>query len=829
MAVETIVEAFHRVADEHGGLIAIEYGNEKVSYRQLAQKVARATAAFGVLDNEIVGVSMLRSPDLVVALFGLWQCGKVPLVLDPEWPDSRIESICRHAGTSILVTELPSESGGESLSSYPHIESPAYLIYTSGTSGKPKGVLVAHRGLVPMLETQIREFKLKPGDRSYWMNGVAFDASISDIGTALLSGATLVMDRSIVLSNLLEVLDQRKITYIDLPPALLPILDVGAIPDCLETVVIGGMIAKPEAIRQWAKRVRVINVYGPTEATICTSLTICDENWELPFIGQPIDGITYHVDTESDELLIEGAGVAVGYHNDPELTAERFQNGVYRSGDRVRKHESGNYEFLGRIDRQMKIHGKLVCPEEIEQALLAHSHVEQCVVYQGRCGALSVELKGEADSVELQEYLSQRLPSWMIPKNWSYVERLQLSHAGKPKARNKTAALLDELCGTRDLRALDSLAIIEFIIEAKKRGYRITPEMIAESPGIVELAAALDAPVEPSSSLSTEYLLDRINTLEIPDRSFFQRSSEPSHFLVTGASGFLGSLLTYQLSLLLPKTRITCLIRAGGQQRFHSNLEKHGVVIAEGRVEFIEGDICDPLQIPNSIDAILHSAADTSLAKTFDQLYSSNVLGTRNMLELAVERRAAFHYVSTLSVFVDALPLPELCLETDALNLTQQVFGGYAQSKWLAEKLVNRYRELIPISIYRPGLLTPNSNTGFHPPNDWFAAFASSYCGSLGSSETCDDTPVDFAARVVAELVVANRAGNFHVTTGQRLTAAMIKDRYGSLGVAEGGSFDPCEIASDEGAGNSPFRLFKASKTRFSTKHTDSILDGSIY
>ena len=291
----------------------------------------------------------------------------------------------------------------------------AYVIYTSGTTGQPKGVAVEQRGLPALLHSQIEAFQLSAESRVLWMLSPAFDASISDVGTTLLSGAALHIEapdgalttRSLTPAAVLETLHRRGITHADLPPALVAQLDADEAPQSLKTIVIGGEPCPPAAVRSWARRCRVVNVYGPTEATVCTSLCVCDpERWERPLIGRPIDGVRYMIDAPvadrddpgaTGELMISGPCLARGYVNQPDLTAARFvtMNGArwFRTGDRVRRDADVELVFLGRMDRQLKIRGYRIEPEEIEAAIRAMPTVGQCAVVARQ---VSLSLTGRA-------------------------------------------------------------------------------------------------------------------------------------------------------------------------------------------------------------------------------------------------------------------------------------------------------------------------------------------------------------------------------------------------------------------------------------------------
>ncbi|MEO0415946.1 MAG: AMP-binding protein, partial [Verrucomicrobiota bacterium] len=421
---ETFVEAFQKSVLRNGSLAAVETSaGLALSYAQLDFLANEKAASF---ESGIIEICEPRSVEFLVSLLAVWKAGKTALILDPEWPTSRLDRIRQHAGDDLSKEESDA----------------AYLIYTSGTTGLPKGVLVSHRGLVSMLKTQIEAFRLLPQKRVYWMNGVAFDASISDIGTALLSGATIVIDAEMDHTRLIERWKTHQVTHVDVPPAMLPLLDPEAIPPCLESVAIGGMVAKPESVRRWAEKVHLVNVYGPTEATICTSYSICDSQWDSPLIGRPIPGIVYRIDPINSELIIEGDGVALGYHRDASLTAERFDGRRYRTGDRVRKLDDGQYVFLGRIDRQVKVHGKLVCPEEIERALLSHPSVDHCEVSLGQGRHLVADVVSRVDQLILKRFVEDQLPHWMVPSEWRFQNQVKLGSSGKPEGLTKTESLL---------------------------------------------------------------------------------------------------------------------------------------------------------------------------------------------------------------------------------------------------------------------------------------------------------------------------------------------------------------------------------------------------
>ena len=188
-----------------------------------------------------------------------------------------------------------------------------------------------------MLEQQIKAIGLSSDSKSLFLLSPSFDASVSDFGTALLAGAALCIESDLeqrgrlnaLPEKILQVIAERGISYVDLPPSLLAMINPDECPSCLQTILIGGEVADAEMVRQWSDRVRLVNVYGPTEATVCTSFSICNTNWDRPLIGMPLDGVVYEIDVskhrqkvnasdqglqvERGELLIGGLCLATGY------------------------------------------------------------------------------------------------------------------------------------------------------------------------------------------------------------------------------------------------------------------------------------------------------------------------------------------------------------------------------------------------------------------------------------------------------------------------------------------------------------------------------------
>ncbi len=788
----------------------VEAGRPALSYRALIDRVASLAHrlhAAGAGPEDVIAIAMDKSPEWVVAILATWWCGAAWTPLDPSLPRARRQAMIDAADVRLAVTAprlgrpealpacVPLSLDEPTTTPAPMHAGPpdalAYVIFTSGSTGAPKGVCVTHAGLVPMLEAQIATFELGPGSRSLWVLSPAFDASVSDVGTALLAGATLHIDRSTTPERLLRVLEQHRITHVDLPPALLSRLAPEDAPPCLRTMIIGGEPCSVDAVRRWAGRVRLVNVYGPTEATVCTSMGVCDaETWDRPLLGLPLPGVRYEV--VDGELWIGGAQLARGYLRAPELEAARFveRRGqrMYRTGDRVRRTAGGELAYLGRADRQVKVGGVLVAPEEVEAKLLGHLRVTRAAVVKrslGRREALVafVDSAGVAPS-ELREHLRESLPASMVPRRIEQLSPLPTTPSGKPDlealralplaahvplggppATPKERALarlfadalgLDAVGRDDDFFALggDSLGLVEVIAGAAARRLALGPELIRQHPTIRELATALDrgatSTMEVASLRSAARPGPTLDSLIEAARSRPLPDFPARHIVLTGATGLLGSRLLASLRGS-SDARITCLVRDParlevlGAELVVSDLSRARLGVSDATWERL-----------SQADAILHCAAAVSLTASYADLEATNVRGTKELLRLACEGRPkSLHLASTLSVFVSTDRDEGVSLEDDDLSQTSQVYGGYAQSKFAAELCVRHAAGALPISIYRLGLLTGGVSTSRH---DWLAllvrglARVGAFPAEVDPELAFDVTPVEHAARSMVQL-----------------------------------------------------------------------------
>ncbi|MCU0685643.1 MAG: amino acid adenylation domain-containing protein [Polyangiaceae bacterium] len=549
----TFFEAWRPLVERGGGRPALEAPDARLTRAELwawAGAVGEGLARAGVGPGALVGLSLEKSAAYVAALLGAWWAGAAFVPLAPSLPAARRRSMLEQAAPAMLLDAAWVASVRPRGAANPRpidAEAPAYVMFTSGSGGAPKGVVVAHRGLVNVIAQQIEAFALGEDDRSLFVLSTSFDASLSDVGTALLAGATLVVAPEGETRDgpaLFDAIARYAITYVDLPPAFLRALDASRCPPGLRCVVIGGEPCPPEVVRRWARRVRVVNVYGPTEATICSSLCVCDpERWARPLVGRPLAGIEYRVLDQaarpvavgaSGELYIGGVGLALGYWHRPELTAERFVllegQRFYRTGDRVLVHADGELEFAGRFDRQVKVGGVRIELEEVEAELTRLPGVgEAAVVARPEGGLVAFVVRAGLEPpfgpAWLRARLRERLPLAAVPRGWVFLEALPRGTSGKidlvalaesvalgpdpygprPGHGAKLASLWARTLGawpTPDDRFLDaggdSLAALQLVALAESMHLPLSVEGLFGNPRFADL---VEAPARPSSAV----------------------------------------------------------------------------------------------------------------------------------------------------------------------------------------------------------------------------------------------------------------------------------------------------------------------------------------
>ncbi|MFN0223043.1 amino acid adenylation domain-containing protein, partial [Paenibacillus sp. KR2-11] len=477
---QTIHGLFEEQASRRPEAVAVVCEGRQLTYAELngrANRLARTLRDLGVQPDSIVGLMTERSVDMVVGLLAVLKAGGAYVPIDPGYPEDRIRYMLEDSGAKVLLTQRHLEDratfGGvlaaldeeriysaddSNLEPAAGQDNLAYVIYTSGTTGQPKGVMVEHRGLVS-LKIMFRDtLGITEQDRIVQFASFSFDASCWEIYKALFFGAALYIPSSET------ILDYRKfenfmaengITAAILPPTYAAYLHPDSMPG-FRTLVTGGSAASPEFVQQWKERVSYFNAYGPTEASIVTSVWAAPSVGAVPKtvpIGRPIANHRLYVLDGSlnvlpvgvpGELCIGGVGVGRGYLNRPELTSEKFVEDpylaggrMYRTGDLVRWLPDGTIEYMGRIDHQVKIRGYRIELGEVEAQLAKADGVLEAAVtaiddeagQKQLCAYFTAER--ELSAAELRSAMSAELPGYMIPSHFVQLERMPLTPNGK--------------------------------------------------------------------------------------------------------------------------------------------------------------------------------------------------------------------------------------------------------------------------------------------------------------------------------------------------------------------------------------------------------------
>ncbi|MFF5483204.1 amino acid adenylation domain-containing protein [Streptomyces sp. NPDC012935] len=476
----TVAEQFARQAAATPNAPAVICAEESLTYRELdarAERLAAELVRRGVRRGSVVAVALRRSPGMVVALLAVLRAGGAYLPVDPAYPADRISYMLDDSGAQLAVTDATTASAlsvanvetlrydtlsgaiPEPLGHGPGtVDDLAYIIYTSGSTGRPKGVEVTHRGVASLVTAHVQRMGITAGSRMLQLASPSFDVSLCELFTALLSGASVVLaepERLAPGTPLAETIDEHGVTHAMMTPSMLATLPHDALTG-LECLVVGGETTSAELITQWSADRRMLNVYGPTEATVCATMgePLTGDGGTLT-IGRPIENTRAHVldaalrpvpPGVAGDLYLAGEGLARGYAGRPGMTADRFVASpfgrpgerMYRTGDLAAWTKDGELVFRGRADDQVKIRGFRVEPGEVEAALRGHPAVAQAVVVVDDRRLAAYVVPGPvvpgphgADPAELREYLRERLPEHMMPAVIMPIEAVPLTSSRK--------------------------------------------------------------------------------------------------------------------------------------------------------------------------------------------------------------------------------------------------------------------------------------------------------------------------------------------------------------------------------------------------------------
>lgn len=463
---------------------ALSFKNQNYTYRELdslSNRLARCLRdEYKVAKGDFIGVELERDASVIISILGIMKAGAVYIPIDAAYPESRKSYIYEDTKIKLLITDQSAiniqDNYNGVLFDFVNDFKPfnyneeledvnltpndlAYIIYTSGSTGNPKGVMIEHKGIVNTIFAQIDLFDITANDNGLQFASFSFDASISEIFTALLSGACLcVIDKEHREDpKMLEAyIADKEIDIATIPPSYMNLMDVKIL-GRLKTLITAGEPPVYSKVKEYLNLSNYYNAYGPTETSICSAMYGLLKGDELPLgnipIGKPIaNTYTLILDKEHKivptgiigEICVGGTGLAKGYLNRPELTSEKFiehpynkSERLYKTGDLGKWLLDGNIEFLGRKDDQVKISGYRIEPGEVEQALMSHNQINEAVVvvdinefniksliaYIVTTDLLSLE--------QIRTFLKTIIPHYSIPSEFIVLKQLPITINGK--------------------------------------------------------------------------------------------------------------------------------------------------------------------------------------------------------------------------------------------------------------------------------------------------------------------------------------------------------------------------------------------------------------
>jgi len=479
-----IHQLFEAQVERTPDTVAVIFEDAQLTYRQLnqlANQLAHHLQQLGVGPEVLVGLCIERSLEMVVGILGILKAGGAYVPLDPAHPQDRLVFMLQDAQVSVLLTQQGlaerllqhtvnvfyldtgwegiAQECDQNLTSRATSENLAYVIYTSGSTGRPKGVAIAHRSTVAFIHWALGVFTPEELAGVLASTSICFDLSVFELFVPLCGGGTVILAENVL--HLPHLATSKQVTLINtVPSAMAELMCSGSLPASVRTVNLAGEPLHNTLVQQLYQQDtvrRVFNLYGPTEVTTYSIYTLVEKEEREPSIGRPIaNSQVYILDSHLQpipigvvgELYLGGDGLARGYLDRPGLTAERFipnpfsrrpSARLYKSGDLARYQLSGNIEFLGRIDHQVKIRGVRIELGEIEMTLIQHPEVSETVVVawedtlgDKRLVAYVMPVQGRRPAIEdLRSFLKEKLPESMVPSSFVLLDTLPLTPNGK--------------------------------------------------------------------------------------------------------------------------------------------------------------------------------------------------------------------------------------------------------------------------------------------------------------------------------------------------------------------------------------------------------------
>jgi len=476
-APQPIHRIFQQRSASNPGDIAVVAGDKELSYGELDVITDRLSTAIRkrlrIDKDDRIGFLTRRNEDIVIAILAILKSGAAYVPIDPEWPAERRNRVMVDSGIKCLLTDdmyyagldqadvpdvlnmstLEEGSGIVSAAAHATMTDLAYVVYTSGSAGKPKGIMIEHHTLSHYVRQFIDYFRITEKDVFVQQASVAFDTLVEEIFPALCTGGKIVIAKhgGKDTEALLEDIDKHKATILTTTPLVLKELNErsDARTCSLRTIISGGDVLSPACVDRLIHAAAVYNTYGPSETTVCASYKKIEDVSQAALIGRPIDGYRIYILDENMQLLPWGkagqlyiaGGCARGYIGEQELTRQKFTENpfeanslLYKTGDLGRWTEDGDLEFIGRNDNQVKVRGHRVEMEEVEKVIMGYTGISMAVVHQEQQDGYLTAFLLRSDHVlktKLHSYLVEKLPHYMIPYNYIMVDEIPRTSSGK--------------------------------------------------------------------------------------------------------------------------------------------------------------------------------------------------------------------------------------------------------------------------------------------------------------------------------------------------------------------------------------------------------------
>jgi len=809
-------QLFEEQARKNPGSVAVVYGDTSITYGELnvrANQLAGQLREKGVRADDIVGIMVDRSIEMIIGILAINKAGGAYLPLDPVYPQDRIIYMLEDAEARILLSRASLgekiremnfqgtvidifdddlyTGDGSDLAPINGPENLIYVIYTSGSTGKPKGVMLEHGNVVNFITGMCEDIDFSPAKTIVCLTTISFDIFVLETHLALARGMKIVMASEVEQNDpehLKNLIIRNGVNMLQSTPSRLRLLmeSAGFIESLsgLSEILVGGEPFPEDllAILRKSMKGRIINVYGPTETTVWSTLKDLTDEARIT-IGKPIANTQVYIVDRFDniqprgvmgELCIGGDGLARGYHNRPELTAEKFCSNpfaegkkMYRTGDLALWLSDGNLICHGRVDHQVKIRGNRIELGEIETRIRNYEDIDDVAVIDrdDRLGnkylAAYYVSHNEILPAEFREFLKKDLPAYMIPSRFMRMDSLPLTPNGKvdrkalpepddirltaeneyvaPEGDVETALALawSEVLGLERVGATDnffdlgghSLLIMKVIARLQFR-YPVTVQDFFDYQTVRLLAERIGENVRQAGKVPVnEKLVSEEKTAISVDIPLSGTVERPRTVFLTGVTGYLGAHLLFEL-LKETDAVIYCLVRAKTREQAEErilatmNFYFEHVNIDFARIHAVPGDIAvdglaigkkDMAELRKGLDAVMHCAADVRHFGDYAQFENINVMGTGRIIELArAVNCRRFHYISTMSVSGDHVPgMSQAVFREEDYDRNQRLDNVYARSKFHAEGLVRAAMDSgFNATIYRVGILVGETGSG---------------------------------------------------------------------------------------------------------------------